>query len=72
MQGIVSLAVVKETQPKKIHKFFKSLVNDTQALETIWKINQVDGFIRPTLDKLPGIWANLIRLDDDWQKWVIP
>jgi hypothetical protein len=69
MQSIVSLPVVKGTQPKKIHEFFESLVTNTQALGTMGKLSQVHGFIRPTLDKLPGIRADLVRLDDEWQDW---
>jgi hypothetical protein len=33
------------------------------------KISQVHGFVRPTLDKLPGIRSDLVRLDDEWQDW---
>ena len=69
MQSIVSLPVVKGTQPKKIHEFFESLVTNTQALETMGKLSQVHGFVRPTLDKLLGIRADLERLDDEWQDW---
>ena len=69
MQSIVSLPVVKGTQPKKIHEFFESLVTNTQAFETMGKISQVHGFVRPTLDKLSWIRADLVRLDDEWQDW---
>ena len=25
-----------------------------------------------TLDKLPGIRTNLVRIDEDWQEWTFP
>ena len=40
-----------------------------QALETLKKPKDIKGYVRLTLDKLPGIWAGLVRLDDDWQEW---
>ena len=72
MQGTISLPLVKGSHPKRIHEFFESLVTNTQALETMGKISQVNGFVRPTLDKLPGIRADLVRLDDEWQEWGFP
>ncbi len=68
MQGIISLPLVKGSHPKRIHEFFQSLVTNTQALDTMGKISPVNGFVRPTLDKLPGIRADLVRLGDEWQE----
>ena len=41
-----------------------------QALETMQKLKDVKGYVRLTLDKLPEIRADLIRLDDNQQEWV--
>ena len=35
----------------------------------MWKLKEVNGFERTTLDKLPGIRADLVRLDDNLQEW---
>ena len=32
------------------------------------KLRDINGYIKITLDKLPGIHANLVTLDD-WQDW---
>ena len=32
----------------------------------------IRGKVRLTLDKLPGIRADLVRLDDNWQEWRFP
>ena len=31
------------------------------------KLKDINGYVKITLDKLPGIHADLVRLDDDWQ-----
>ena len=33
------------------------------------KLKDIKGYVRRTLDKLPGIRAVLVRLDDNWQEW---
>ena len=40
-----------------------------QALETMRKLNEIKHYVRNTSDKLPGIRADLARLDDNWQDW---
>ena len=39
------------------------------ALQTMNKLTTINGYMRLTLDKLPGTRADLVRLDDNWQKW---
>ena len=31
------------------------------------KVKDINGCVKITLDKLPGIRADLVRMDDDWQ-----
>ena len=33
------------------------------------KLKDIKGYVRLTLDMLPGIRADLVRLDDNWQEW---
>ena len=33
------------------------------------KLKEINGYVKITLDKLSGIRADLVRLDDDWQDW---
>ncbi|XP_028418013.1 uncharacterized protein LOC114543407 [Dendronephthya gigantea] len=69
MQSIISLPTISGSDARKINRFFETLVANTQALETMGKLNEVKGFARSTLDKLPGIRADLVRSDDNWQDW---
>ena len=32
------------------------------------KLKEINGYLKITLDKLPGIRADLVRLYDDWQE----
>ena len=72
MQGIIALPTIQGSQPVKIHEFYGRLVTNVQALETMGKIKDINGYVRVTLDKLPGIRADLVRLDDEWQEWGFP
>ena len=40
-----------------------------QALKTMKKLKYFKSYVRLTLDKLPLIRADLVRLDDNWQEW---
>ena len=53
----------------KFMTFFEKLISSVQALETMRKRNEIKGYVRNTLDKLPGIRADLVRVDDSWHDW---
>ncbi len=72
IQGLMALPTIHGTQPWKIHEFYDKLVMNVQALETMGKLIEVNGYVRLTLDKLPGIRADLVRMDNDWQEWNSP
>ena len=36
------------------------------------KLNQINGYVQITLDKLQPIPADLVRLDTSWKKWTFP
>ena len=66
---IISLPVVFGSHPNKVHDFYEKLMSSVQALETMRDLNVIKGYVRNTLDKLPGIRADLVRLDNSWQDW---
>ena len=37
-----------------------------------WKLTEINGYARLTLDKLKGIRTDLVRKDDDLQDWKFP
>ena len=40
-----------------------------QSHDTMGKLKETNGYVTSTLEKLPGIRADLVRLDKDWQEW---
>ena len=36
-----------------------------QSLDTIGKLKEINGYVRSTIDKLPGIRANLVRIGSE-------
>ena len=55
---IISLLAVFGSHPNKVHDFYEKLMSSVQALETMRKHNEIKGYVRNTLDKLPGIRAD--------------
>ena len=69
VQNIIGLPVIDDSDPSKVNEFYKSLHYNTQALETMGKLEKVSGITRTVLEKLKGIKADLVRGNSDWQEW---
>ena len=66
---ILELPTLTGTNPKAISDFSEKLTYCVQALQTLNKLEQVNGATLMTLDKLPGIRGDLVRTDPEWEKW---
>ena len=69
VENIMSLPAIGGTQPARIHDFYEKLLFNVQSLETMGKLREVNGYVRMTIDKLPGIRGDLVRTDDSWREW---
>ena len=69
IKEIMELPHISSANPKKISEFSERLNHCVQALQTMGKIDQVDGNTAMTLDKLPAIRGDLVRTDPNWEKW---
>ena len=69
VRNITALPIISGTNPVKIHQFYEKLLFNVQALETLGKLKEVNGYVRTSLDKLEGIRGDLVRTDDDWREW---
>ena len=69
VKEIMALPVITSANPKKISEFSETLMYCVQALETLNKLTEVNGNIPMTLDKLPAIRGDLVRMDPEWAKW---
>ena len=72
IQCTMGLSVIRETSPTRINEFYEKLVTNIQTLESMAKKKGIRGYVRRTLDKLPGVKSALVRLDDNWQEWRFP
>ena len=72
IQCIMGLPVITETNPTRINESYEKLITNVQTLESMGKDKDIRGYVRLTLDKLQGIRADLVRLDDNWQEWRFP
>ena len=65
----MGLPVISGANPGKIHQFYESLSFNVQALETLGKLKEVNGYVLMSIDKLPGLRGDLVRTDENWQDW---
>ena len=63
------LPTIANTSSSKIKGFFEKLITGLQALERMGKLQSIKDYVRMTLDKLPGILADLVRMDDELKAW---
>ena len=72
VNNILDLPTVTTANPKQVNDFYKTLLFNVQSLETLGKIERVNGMTRSVLDKLKGIKADLVRGEENWQDWDLP
>ena len=70
MEKVISLPVINNSNPGRIHSFYEKLVTSVKSFESMSKLQNINGFVRRTLDKLYGIRSKLVRSDDDWAEWT--
>ena len=54
-KGSLDLPLVPDANPKRISDFSEKLMCCVQALQTLKKLEQVNGMVSLTLEKLPAI-----------------
>ena len=69
IQNILSLPVIAGTNPVWISEFYEKLMTSVQSLDTMEKLKEIDRYVRTTIDKLPGIRGDLVRIDSDRHNW---
>ena len=72
VENIMSLPTINGFQPNKINEFYEKLLFKVHSLEKMGKLQEVNGYVRMTIDKRPGITGDLVRTDDSWQEWNFP
>lgn len=72
VQNIMGIPVVNGSHSAKVQNFYKTLMYNVQALETLGKVEKVNGTTRSVLEKPKGIKADLVRGQESWQDWDLP
>ena len=62
----MNLPYIGNADPYKIHLFYEKLQTNINTLDTMVRWREIRGHMRFTLDKLGGIRANLVPIDDNW------
>ena len=65
----MSLPHINSVNLYKVYEFNEKLPGSVQALKTMGKLKEINGYVRLTFDKLQGIKADLVRMDNGWQEW---
>ena len=50
VENIMSLPTINGSQPNKIHEFYEKLLFHVQSLETMGKLQEVNGYVRSCSD----------------------
>ena len=66
---ILDLPHIHDVNVGKVHEFSEKLSYCVQSLETMGKLEQINGNVAMTLDKLSGIRSDLVRTDPEWEDW---
>ena len=56
---------------EKVQEFYDKLTRSYDALETLGESEMLKGFVLTTLNKLPHIKPDIVRIDDSWEEWGI-
>ena len=69
VKQILELRNLTSVNPRKIAEFSEKLSYCVQALETMKKLDFVQGNVALTLEKLSAIRGDLVRTDPEWESW---
>ena len=69
MDAIVNLQVVKGSNYERVTEFYEKVCRNYDALQTLGEADMLKGFVMSTLNKLPHNRSDLVRTDENWEKW---
>ena len=68
IQKLISLPHINSVNLYKINEFTDKLLECVRTLEAMGKLKEISGYVKLTLDKLQGIRADLVRMNNEWQQ----
>ena len=69
LDEIINLAAVKGSSYEKVQEFYEKLSNNYDALQTLGQGDMLQGFVMTTLNKLPHVKPDIVRVDEKWEDW---
>ena len=66
---IINLPVIRGTNYWKISSFYEKLSKSFDALQTLGKGDTLTGLVMTTVNKLPHVKPDVVRIDDEWEQW---
>ena len=66
---IIKLPVIRGTSYWKTLSFYEKLSKSFDALQTLGKGETLTGLVMTTINKLPHVKPDVVRVDDDWEQW---
>ena len=69
MDEIINLTPVRGSNYSKVQEFYEKLSKNFNALQTIEEGKKLHRFVMVTLNKLPHVKSDLVRVDENWEDW---
>ena len=63
------MPTIKASNYDKIQEFYDKLSNNFDALQTLGLGDKLQGFVMTTLNKLPHVRPDLVKVDNNWEDW---
>ena len=71
MDEIINLQTVRGTNYERVRSFYEKLSNNYDALQTLGEADSLRSLTTSTINKLPHVKPDLVRIDDDWEDWTL-
>ena len=69
MEEIINLFPVKGSNYFKVPEFYEKLSRNYDALQILEEGQKLQGFVMTTLNKLPQVKPDLVRVEEKWEEW---
>ena len=69
VEEIIKLQTVKGKNFEKVCEFYEILCKNYDALQTLGEEALLKGLVVSTLNKLPQVKPDLVRVDNNWEDW---
>ena len=68
---ILNLPAVRGSKYERVQEFYDKLSKNYDALQTLGHGEMLQGLVMTTINKLPQVKPDLVRLDENWEDWKL-